>query len=180
MSKNSGFGKKDGNYIYVEDSSVFLKGKNDCVYRGIGLLKNITENKYAQEKLKVSEEHILKYLQNFRGIGFELDNNFNLMLLHGAVEEITGHRNEEFLSGKIKLVQLVYPEDQINFLENRKKLNITPNSLTEQEYRILNRNGNIVWVFESIHVVHDINKANQFYQGFIQDVTEQKNCKGSY
>lgn len=171
------FRKKDGNYIYVEDSSVFLKGKNDCVYRGIGLLKNITENKYAQEKLKVSEEHILKYLQNFRGIGFELDNNFNLMLLHGAVEEITGHRNEEFLSGKIKLVQLVYPEDQINFLENRKKLNITPNSLTEQEYRILNRNGNIVWVFESIHVVHDINKANQFYQGFIQDVTEQKIAK---
>lgn len=171
------FRKKDGSYIYVEDSSVFLKDENDYVCRAIGLFKNITENKYAQEKLKVSEEHILKYLQNFRGIGFELDNNFNLVLLHGAVEEITGYRNEEFLSGKIRFAQLVHPEDRNNFLDNRKELSTTSNSLAEQEYRIVNRNGNIVWVFESIQFVHDIEKTNQFYQGFIQDVTERKIAK---
>lgn len=168
------FRKKDGSYIYVEDSSIFLKDESDFVYRAIGLFKNITENKYAQEKLKVSEKHILRYLQNFRGIGFELDNNFNLVLLHGAVEEITGYRNEEFLSGKIRFTQLLHPEDQSNFLVNRRKLNTASNSLVEQEYRILNRNGNIVWVFESIQFVHDIDKTNQFYQGFIQDVTERK------
>ncbi|MCO5383653.1 MAG: PAS domain-containing protein [Methanosarcina barkeri] len=138
------------------------------------MLKNITENKYAQEKLKVSEEHIIKYLQNFRGIGFELNNDFNLVLLHGAVEEITGYKSEELLSGKIRLVQLVNPEDKSNFLQNRKKLSAASNSLVEQEYRLLNRNGNIVWVFESIQVVHDIDETNRFYQGFIQDVTERK------
>lgn len=168
------FRKTDGSYIHVEDSSVFLKDENNCVYRAIGLLKNITENKYAQEKLKVSEEHIIKYLQNFRGIGFELNNDFNLVLLHGAVEEITGYKSEELLSGKIRLVQLVNPEDKSNFLQNRKKLSAASNSLVEQEYRLLNRNGNIVWVFESIQVVHDIDETNRFYQGFIQDVTERK------
>ncbi len=171
------FRKKDGSYIYVEDMSVFLKDENNYVYRGIGLFKNITENKHAQEKLKVSEEHIVKYLQNFRGIGFELDNNFNLVLLHGAVEEITGYKSEEFLSGKTSFAQLVNPEDKSNFLQNRKKLSTESNSLVEQEYRILNKNGNIVWVFESIQFVHDIDKTNRFYQGFIQDVTEKKIAK---
>lgn len=171
------FRKKDGSYIHVEDSSVFLKDENNYVYRGIGLFKNITENKHAQEKLKVSEEHIVKYLQNFRGIGFELDNNFNLVLLHGAVEEITGYKSEELLSGKIKLVWLVNPEDKSNFLQNREKMSTASNSLVEQEYRILNKNGDIVWVFESIQVVHNIDKTKQFYQGFIQDVTETKVAK---
>jgi PAS domain S-box-containing protein len=171
------FRKKNGSYIYVEDVSVFLKDENNRVYRGIGLFKNITENKYAQERLKVSEEHILKYLQNFRGIGFELNSNSNLVLLHGAVEEITGYKSEEFLSGKLKWIQLVTPEDKSNFLQNRKKLSTESNSLVEQEYRILNKNGNIVWVFESIQTIHDIDNANRFYQGFVQDVTENKIAK---
>ncbi len=170
------FRKKDGSYIHVEDNSVFLKDENNCVYRGIGLFKNITENKHAQEKLKVSEEHIIKYLQNFRGIGFELDNNFDLVLLHGAVDEITGYKTEEFLSGKIRLAYIVKPEDQDHFHENRLKLSTASNSLVEQEYRIIDRNGNIVWVFESIQVLHYMDKTNRFYQGFIQDITERKNA----
>jgi len=168
------FKRKNGSYIYVEDSSVFLKDKNNCVYRAIGLFNNITENKHAQEKLKISEERLLKYLQNFRGIGFQLDSNFDFVLLHGAVEEITGYESKEFCSGKIRLVRLVDPEDRSHFLENRRKLSNESNSLVEQEYRIRNRNGNIVWVSESIQVVYNIDQANWLYQGFIQDITERK------
>ena len=168
------FRRKDGSYIHVDDISIFLKDKNNCIYRAIGLMKDITENKHAQEKLRVSEKHLLKYLQNFRGIGFELDNNFNLVILHGAVEEITGYGSEEFLSGKVKLAQIVNPEDKSLFLENRRKLSTESNSLIEQEYRIFNRNGTTVWVFESIQVVYNMDKASRLYQGFIQDITERK------
>lgn len=168
------FKRADGNYIYVEDSSIFLKDENNCVYRSIGLFKNITERKHDQEKLKVSEESFIRYLQNFRGIGFQLDSNFDIVLLHGAVKEITGYENEEFRSGKIRLDQLVDPEDLSGFLEKQRKLSDETSYLVEQEYRIRNRDGNRVWVFESIQVVHYIDSANCFYQGFIQDITEKK------
>jgi PAS domain S-box-containing protein len=158
----------------VDQSSIFLKDENNCVCRAIGLIKDITERKYYQEKLKISEESLLRYLQNFKGIGFQLDSNFNLVLQHGAVKEITGYENEEFHSGKIQLIQLVEPEDRSNFLENRRKLSIASSSLVEQEYRIRNRNGNRIWVFESIQVVRSINETNWLYQGFIQDITERK------
>lgn len=168
------FKRKDGSYIYVDETSIFLKDENNCVYRAIGLFKNITERKHDQEKLKISEERLLKYLQNFKGIGFQLDSNFNLVLQHGAVKEITGYENEEFLSEKIRLVQLVNPEDKSNFLESRRKLSSALNSSVEQEYRIQSRNGNIVWVSESIQVVHNTDRTNWLYQGFIQDITERK------
>ncbi len=48
-----------------------------------------------------------------------MDSNFNFVLLHGAVKEITGYENEEFSSGKIQLAQFVDPEDLSNFHENR-------------------------------------------------------------
>ena len=177
------FRRKDGSYIYVEDSSIFLKDANNRVYRGIGLIKNITENKHAQEKLEISEkqlkisnEQIVKYLQNFRGIGFQLDRNFDLVLLHGAVEEITGYKSEEFHSGKVKLLQLVIPPDKSLFLENRRKLKTASKPIVEQEYRILSRNGSVVWLFESTQSVSSVNQEKRLYQGFIQDISERKNA----
>lgn len=168
------FRRKDGSYIYVEQTAIFLKDRKDCVYRAIGLLKDITEKKCNQERLKISEENLIRYLHNFRGIGFQLDINSNFVLLHGAVKEITGYEIEEFLSGKIQFVLLVDTKDLSNFLENRGKLCITSNHLVEQEYRIMNKNGNWVWVFESIQVVYNIDTGNWLHQGFIQDITERK------
>ena len=167
------FKRKDG-YSYVELSSIFLKDASNYVYRGIGVFKDITERKNYQEKLRVSEESLIRYLQNFRGIGFQLDSNYNFVLLHGAVEEITGYKDKDFFSGKVHLAQLVDPEDLNDFLENRRKLNATANSLIEQEYRIRNRNMDRIWVFESIQVVHNIDESNWLYQGFIQDINERK------
>ncbi|MDW5550309.1 sensor histidine kinase [Methanosarcina sp.] len=171
------FKRKDGSYIYVDQSSVFLKDENNYVYRAIGLIKNITEMKHDQEKLKISEENLLRYLQNFRGIGFQMDINFDFVLLHGAVKEITGYEDKDFYSGIIQLAQLVDPEDRSNFFENRSKLSIVSNYIIEQEYRIRNRNGNRVWVFESVQVIHSIDQTNRLYQGFIQDITERKIAK---
>ena len=108
----------------------------------------------------LSEKSLLRYLHNFRGIGFQLDSNFNVVLLHGAVKEITGYENEEFCSGKIRLDQLVDPENLNDFLENRRKLSTVSNHLVEQEYRILNRDVNMVWVFESVQVVYNKDNAN--------------------
>jgi PAS domain S-box-containing protein len=166
--------KRKNDYSYVELSSIFLKDANNYVYRGIGVFKDITERKHYQEKLRVSEESLIRYLQNFRGIGFQLDSNYNFLLLHGAVEEITGYKDKDFFSGKIHLVQLVDPEDLSDFLENRRKLSSTTNSLVEQEYRIRNRSMDRIWVFESIQVVHNMDESNWLYQGFIQDINERK------
>jgi PAS domain S-box-containing protein len=166
--------KRKNDYSYVELSSIFLKDANNYVYRGIGVFKDITERKHYQEKLRVSEESLIRYLQNFRGIGFQLDSNYNFVLLHGAIEEITGYKDKDFFSGKIHLVQLVDPEDLSDFLENRRKLSATTNSIVEQEYRIRNRSMDRIWVFESIQVVHNMDESNWLYQGFIQDINEKK------
>lgn len=168
------FRRKDGSYIYVEDSSVFLKDEDGCVYRALGLLKDITERHNAQEKLRINEERLLNYLQNFRGIGFQLDSNFDLILLHGAVKEITGYEKKEILSGKIRWVQLVDPEDLSHFLENRRKLESVEKHLIEHEYRIRGKSGNKIWIFESIQIVDNTGNAPCLFQGFIRDITERK------
>ncbi len=49
---------KDGKYLYVEDNGIFLVDENGKAKNLIGLMKNITERKKAEEELKKHRENL--------------------------------------------------------------------------------------------------------------------------
>ncbi|MCQ1534902.1 PAS domain S-box protein [Methanosarcina sp. KYL-1] len=169
--------KKSGNYMYVETSVVFLKGKEGQVYRALGVVKNITERLQSQEKLQKSEERFRTYMQNFKGVGFQLDRNFIPVMMQGAVEDILGYSPEEILCGNIQCIDLVHPEDRKEFLENQIKLVESPKMVINHEYRVLHREGTIRWVHEIIQSICDSEGKNQLFQGFIHDITDRKKAE---
>jgi len=46
------FKRKNGTYFYVEDSGLFLGDDKDKVYRMLGIMKDISERKQAEERIK--------------------------------------------------------------------------------------------------------------------------------
>ncbi|HII00162.1 TPA: PAS domain S-box protein [Methanosarcinaceae archaeon] len=168
------FCRKDGSYFYGENKGVFLRDEEGCICRALGVIKDITEIKLASEKLKESEERYRKFLQNFRGIGFQGDMNFNALFMHGSLEEITGYREEDFCSGRLRWDQIIYPEDLPAILEDAEKLRKIPGAATEREYRIRKKDGNICWVLEIVLNISDESGKPVLVQGAIYDVTERK------
>lgn len=166
--------KKNGSYIYVEISSIILKDEEGKVYRALGVMKDITEKKQSREKLEKSEERLRTYMQNFKGVGFQLDRNFIPVMMQGAVKEILGYSPEEILCGKIKCLDLVDPEDRSQLLANQKELIEYPKKVIENEYRILRRDGTKKWVHEVIQNIRDSEGEPWLFQGSIHDITEKK------
>ncbi len=115
------FRKKDGNYIYAENYGVWLKDDRGKVYRAIGVIKNITEWKLAIEKVEESEKKYRSFIQNFHGIAFQADENFVPVFLHGAVKEITGYSEKEFMS-RIKWKDIIHPDDLSFVLKEEEKI----------------------------------------------------------
>ncbi|WP_440955795.1 PAS domain-containing protein [Methanosarcina sp. Mfa9] len=169
--------KKDASYIYVENSAIFLKDEEGKVYRVLGLMKDITEKKQSREKLEKSEERLRTYMQNFKGIGFQLDQNFTPVMIQGAVKEILGYSPEEILCGKIHCFDLVHPEDQKELLENQRKLIEDPEKVINHEYRVRHREGTIKWVHEVIQSICDSKGKNWLFQGSIHDITDRKRAE---
>src|SRR5690606_35497801 len=126
-----------------EDSGVYLVDEAGLTYRALGVMKDITEKKLAAEKLRISEECIQSYLQNFKGIGTQLDGNFAPVFLHGAVEELTGYTKEDFLSREIRWNEIVVPEDRSGLQEKAHKMKNTPGITVRHEYRIREKAGEI-------------------------------------
>ena len=168
------FRRKDGSYFFVENKGVYQRDEDGQVCRALGVMKDVTGIKIASEKLKESEERYRSFLQNFKGIAFKLDMNFDPIFLHGAVEEISGYREEDFLSGRVRLLESVDPEDRQMILESRNKIKSDPDCILEHEYRIRRKDGEVRWVHDIVHNICGPSGEIMFIQGSIYDITERK------
>ncbi len=173
------FRRKDGSYLYVEDSWIFLKNEQGHSYREIGVMKDITGLKLASKKLRESEERYRSFIENFKGIAFQGDLDFKLILLEGSVEEITGYLREDFISGKINWQQIVLPEDWKKLVNNNERLKNDPLLLIEHEYRIRHREGKIKWVREIVQNISDPTGKKRILHGAIYDITGQNEAEES-
>jgi hypothetical protein len=171
------FKRKDGSYFYVKNKGVFLRDEDDCIRRALGVMVDVTEIKQSSHKLRESEELYRSFLQNFKGISFKLNRNFDLLLLEGALDEITGYTEEEFISGRVKFFDLIVPEDMALLYQIRDKMissQISPNSIMEYDYRIRRKDGSVKWVHELIHNVCSTSGETAFVQGYAYDITQRK------
>lgn len=168
------FRRKDGKYIYMEIRGVWLKDNEGKVYRAIGVMKDITEWKCTLEKVEASEIKYLSLIQNFQGIAFQADKNFIPKFIHGAVEEITGHTEEELIS-RIKWKGIILPEDLPLLLKEEERIRNSPyQKYAKADFRIRHRDGKIRWLHEIYQKVLGKDGKLKFYQGTIYDITERK------
>ncbi|WP_048130292.1 PAS domain-containing protein [Methanosarcina sp. WWM596] len=173
------FRKKDGNYIHVEDSGIYLRDENGSVRKAFGVMKDITGIKLASEKLHESEVRYRSFMENFRGIAFQMGPDFTLILIDGNIEEISGYRREDFISGKVDWYQLVHPADQEKLFDNRGRLADDPSLFIEHEYRIRHRDGKLRWVREILQNVSDPAGKKIIIQGTVYDISRQKEAEES-
>ncbi|UCE48079.1 MAG: PAS domain S-box protein, partial [Phycisphaerales bacterium] len=75
------------------------------------IFRDVTERKRAQEALQESERRYRSFVQNFQGIVYQGHLNFVPVFFHGAVEEITGYQESEFVAGKPRWDQVIHQDD---------------------------------------------------------------------
>ena len=185
------FRKKDRTYFYAEDRGVCLLDKDGKPYKLLGVIKDITERKLAHERaekditerklaherVEKSEERYRSFIENFKGIVFQADENFIPQFLHGAVEEITGYDEEEFMS-ELPWKDIIDPEYLPAIVEEEKRIRDVPGACTiEREFRIRNRKGKTKWLHETCQKILGKDGKPDVYQGVIYDVTKRRQAE---
>lgn len=93
------------------------------------------------------------------------------------IEEILGYTSEEWMADPDLWYRRIHPEDKdvAQETEARSRDSGTP---LEAEYRMLARDGRVVWVRDQAVVVRDEEGRPLFLQGFMHDITERKQAEG--
>ncbi len=167
-----------GEFIHPDGRKGYYEVSVYPVTEGIlCITRDITEEKVAEQKLKESEERYRNFAQNIQGIAYQGYQDFSAAFIDGAVEEITGYTSEDFTTGRIRLDKIIYPDDAPKIQKKVEIFHSTSAEKDSREYRIVRKNGEIIWILEKCQKIYDSKKKMEGVQGIIVDITQSKKAE---
>jgi len=88
-----------------------------------------------------------------------------------------GLKAEDFMSGRIHFIDVIHPEDREKIVLEVQRHGESGVPFYEQEYRIIQTDGEIRWVYDFTVVGRNEKKEITHYDGYILDITERKQAK---
>ncbi len=164
----------DGSIIPIEMTSTIMKEVDGKSIGQVGIVRDITERKQAEEAIKESEIRYRSFVENVPGIAFRTDVNHKPIFFHGAVEAITGYKEEQLVEGNRNWDRIIHPSDVPRFKKSIEKLFSNPANFIEEEFRIIHKNGQTRWVNGIIQYICDDSGKPISFQGTLYDITERK------
>ncbi len=164
---------KEGGIVWIHERSHIMRDAQGQPEYISGLFFDITEKKRLEEELRQTEQEFRIVIDNIPAVlgkGY-LDGSMDPY--DHKIEAVTGYAKEDFDSRRLKLTDLVLPED----LGRIKEIFIQAlkaNKAYVREYRIRNKQGNIVWILERSHIIRNTQGRGEYISGLFFDITENK------
>ena len=171
--------KRDNTYLHTEISVGTFDVDNKTYI--VLIARDITERIRAQKAIRESEEkyrniteNIDDFLFTFERIGFSLRPVF----CTSSIQKICGYTQTDFLSDSKLFLKIIHPDDfkalkpkLMSLLKSRIQLS------GEFEFRIINKQGNIVWVRTKLNLIRSGTGRIQKLFGLVSDITFRKRAE---
>ena len=96
--------KKDGSTVWTEVKASFIRDKNNQPVGIIGVSRDITERKRAEEAIRESEEKYRTILKDMDDVYFEVDIKGNITFVNASSCKMSGYSEEELLGMPFKKI----------------------------------------------------------------------------
>lgn len=135
------------------------------------LTREIKERREVTKLLQKSEEKLESILNSLEEVVWSADlATGKLLFLNSAAQQVYGRPVGDLLDNPCLRLESIHPEDR-----DRVELSLasTLNDTNDIEYRIVQPNGEIRWVWERSHLIYD-DTGTARRDGIISDITERK------
>ena len=169
--------KKSGDTLEVEFNSRL--SDNEGVQ--IVMIRDISERKKTEKEQKLIFDELQQERNMFISgpvVVFKWSNSagYPTEYVSPNVYEVFGYTPEELTSGKILYGKLISELDieRVNKEDFTQKEIKKNNHYTQEPYRIIRKNGEIIWVLDHTTIIRDEKGTIVNYLGYVVDITQQK------
>jgi PAS domain S-box-containing protein len=171
--------RKDGEYRWFSDNSVFIRYSNEQPATLIGAVRDITAEKQAEEALRESERRFRRVLELSSDLIYRLDlESRTYDYVSPSVLRLSGFTENEFAALGIHGIRhRVHPEDWPEFkrkLEEALQPRSDDGEARGHEYRWQCKDGQYRWFHESVAFVRGNDGRPLALVGTVRDITERK------
>ena len=127
-------------------------------------------------QLNESREQLNSILTNLAGAAYRcnFDEHYTMKYMSEKIFDISGYHATEFIeNAKRSFASIIHPGDQ-EYCRKSIQEAILQKTRYEFEYRIIHKNGHIVWVSENGTGIYNDKDELNFLDGIIIDITRQK------
>lgn len=163
--------KVNGEFYPVEITLIALKEKNRYII--LHESRDISDRIKAQELLWQKEQEYRSLLESLEANVWRMElETLKFKFVSKGIEKILGYTIKEWLNTEDIFVKSLYPEDKEFVLEEIKNI-IKNNETKEIEYRLIKKDGSIVWVLDNIRPALQMVYPGEIV-GVMTDITTKK------
>lgn len=161
---------------YYQTSLSPLRASNGTISGIVGIGRDITARKRAEEELRVAEEKYRTHVERLPAITYidELDGRGTTLFVSPQIEAYLGVTVEEWINSDNSIwTDMIHPEDRERVLpvylgaeEAREPYNL--------EYRMIARDGRIIWFRDQGMILKPGPGEHSVLHGIMYDITEHK------
>ncbi|MES2577327.1 MAG: PAS domain S-box protein [Bacteroidota bacterium] len=167
---------KDGEYRDVNLRWNVIQGYEKSLERIIVSTEDITDRKLSENIILSSQQRIESLINTIDGIVWECDaKTFAFNFISQKAEKILGYTAEEWLSSKTFWSDHIHPEDR-QWTIDYCTLKTNENLNHDFEYRMIAKNGAVVWLRDIVNVISENDQALSL-RGIMIDITTTKEAE---
>lgn len=171
--------QKEGTKNYIEVSVTSFEFEDDIFF--VVICRDVSERKRVQQAIKESEERYRTITENLNDslwTAERVGSNIRYTFFTSSIEKITGYSQTEFLQDTRYFFKITFPDDFKMVKEKlRKFVNNYYKNSEELIFRIIHKQGHLVWIKNKITVTRNSKGAILKMFGLISDVSIQKKAE---
>lgn len=156
----------------------YLVKQSDYLHRLPVVISNaIAQNRYLREReaLYHAEVKYQSLVEQITAVVFldQIDEEQTTIYMSPRIEELTGYTAEQWCADPNIWTLSIHPDDRERIIHKDIETNRSGSRFLE-EYRLIRRDGKIVWVKEDTNLIHDKEGNPLYWQGILLDITREK------
>jgi PAS domain S-box-containing protein len=167
---------KDGRIVWIQDDAAVARDDDGRPLYLQGYLADVTSRKEAELKLREAQDRYRTLAEQLPLVTYVVDSSTldgPARYVSPQIEALVGYTPEEWLSGEGLFSSSVHPEDHDAVLERMRQCKIDGTEL-EIEYRMLTRDGRVIFVRDTAVAVRNDTGHALDRQGYLVDITERR------
>jgi PAS domain S-box-containing protein len=160
----------DGSAVWVRDEAEPAVGEDGTIHAWQGVMLDITARKAAEAQLAEAEERYRALVEQSPAIVYiDPVEAGPSIYISPQVEAVLGYAPHEWYEDPDLWSKVVHPDDR-----DAVRVEATGEAQTTSTYRMIAKDGRIVWVTDRSTLLLDDDGTPRYWQGVLIDVTEQR------